>query len=152
MLIVGEYIWAGCQGLGTEEFLCWTNKVAFVAFCGSLKDFKWGVRSNIENLPAMQETRVWSLGPEDPLEKGMVTHSSMLAWRIPWTEEPEELQSTGLRSWTLLFHFKDDMIFDRTITIAVVCRMCWSNGRLGGIGLTRRLITMATNKLRVTKW
>ena len=45
----------------------------------------------------MQETQVQSLGPEDPLEKEMATHSSILAWRIPWTEEPGELQSTGLQ-------------------------------------------------------
>ena len=45
----------------------------------------------------MQETRVWSLGQEDPLEKGMATHSSILAWRIPWTEEPGGLQSMGLQ-------------------------------------------------------
>ena len=43
----------------------------------------------------MQETWVWSLGGEDPLEKGMATHSSILAWRIPWTEEPGGLQSMG---------------------------------------------------------
>ena len=42
----------------------------------------------VKNPPAMQETRVQSLGWEDPLEKGMATHSSILAWRIPWTEEP----------------------------------------------------------------
>ena len=42
----------------------------------------------VKNLPAMQETRVWSLGREDPLEKEMATHSNSLAWRIPWTEEP----------------------------------------------------------------
>ena len=41
----------------------------------------------VKNLPAMQETQVPSLGQEDPLEKGMATHSSILAWRIPWTEE-----------------------------------------------------------------
>ena len=46
-----------------------------------------------KNLPAMQETRVWSLAREDPLEKGMAIHSSILAWRIPWTEEPGGLQS-----------------------------------------------------------
>ena len=50
-----------------------------------------------KNLPAMQETRVQSLGGEDPLEKGMATHSSILAWKIPWTEELGGLQSTGLR-------------------------------------------------------
>ena len=50
----------------------------------------WGFPggSDGKNLPAMQETQVWSLGREDPLEKGMVTHSSILAWRIPQTEEP----------------------------------------------------------------
>ena len=42
----------------------------------------------VKNLPAIQESQVQSLGPEDPLEKGMVPHSSILAWRIPWTEEP----------------------------------------------------------------
>ena len=47
----------------------------------------------VKNLPAMQETRVQSLGQEDPLEKGMVTHSSILAWRIPWTEDSSRLYS-----------------------------------------------------------
>ena len=42
----------------------------------------------VKNLPIMQETQVQTLGQEDPLEKGMATHSSILAWRIPWTEEP----------------------------------------------------------------
>ena len=49
----------------------------------------------IENLAAVQETRVQSSGWEGPLEKGMVMHSSILAQRIPWTEEPSGLQSTG---------------------------------------------------------
>ena len=49
----------------------------------------------VENLPAMQETRAQSLGQEDPLEKEIATHSSILAWRIPWTEEPDGLQSVG---------------------------------------------------------
>ena len=53
------------------------------------------VAQRLKPLPAMRETRVWSLGWEDPLEKGMATHSSILAWRIPWTEEPGGLQSTG---------------------------------------------------------
>ena len=51
----------------------------------------------IKNLPAMQETQVQSLGQEDPLEKGMITHSRILAWRIPWTEEAGGLQSMGLQ-------------------------------------------------------
>ena len=54
------------------------------------------VAQMINNLPAMQETWVWSLGWEDPLEKGMATHSSILVWRIPWTEETGGLQSAGL--------------------------------------------------------
>ena len=49
----------------------------------------------IKNLPAMQETLVPSLGQEDSLEKGIATHSSTLAWKIPWTEEPGRLQSMG---------------------------------------------------------
>ena len=53
------------------------------------------VAQMIKNLPAMRETQVWSLGWEDPLEDGMATHSSILAWRIPWTEETGGLQSTG---------------------------------------------------------
>ena len=47
----------------------------------------------VKNLPTMQEIQVQSLGQEDPLEKGMATHSSILAWRIPWTEDPGRLQS-----------------------------------------------------------
>ena len=49
----------------------------------------------VKNLPSMQETQVQSLGWEDSLEKEMATHSSILAWRIPWTEEPGGLQSIG---------------------------------------------------------
>ena len=55
------------------------------------------VAQSIKNLPAMQETQVQPLGWEDPLEKGMATHSSILAWRIPWTEDPGKLQSMGLQ-------------------------------------------------------
>ena len=49
----------------------------------------------VKNPPAMQETKVQSLSQEDPLEKEMVTHSSILAWRIPWAEEPDRLQFMG---------------------------------------------------------
>ena len=57
----------------------------------------------IKNLPAMQETQVQSLGQEDPLEKEMAIHSSILAWEIPWTEEPGGLQSIGSQeSWIQL--------------------------------------------------
>ena len=53
----------------------------------------------VKNLPAMQETWVRSLGREDSLEKGMATHSSILAWRIPWTEEPGGLHGVT-KNWT----------------------------------------------------
>ena len=56
----------------------------------------------VKNLPAMQETPIQSLGWEDPLQKGMAIHSSILACRIPWTEEPGRLQSMGSHSQTLL--------------------------------------------------
>ena len=55
---------------------------------------------SVKNLPAMQETQVPSLGREDPLKKGMATHSSILAQEIPWTEEPGELHSMGSQSQT----------------------------------------------------
>ena len=56
------------------------------------------VAQMVMNLPAMQETQVQSLGSEDPLEKGMTTHSSILAWRIPWTKDPGGLHSMGSQS------------------------------------------------------
>ena len=60
------------------------------------------VAQTVKNLPAMQETRVRSLGLDNPLEKGMATHSSILAWRIPCSEKPGGLQSMGSQSWTKL--------------------------------------------------
>ena len=62
-----------------------------VPLCASL------VAQMLKNSPAMQETWVQSLGREDPLEKGMATHSSILAWRIPWTETPGGLWSIALQ-------------------------------------------------------
>ena len=53
------------------------------------------VAQMIKNLPAMQETQVQSLSREDPLERDMATHSSILAWKVPWTEEPDGLQTMG---------------------------------------------------------
>ena len=53
------------------------------------------VAQMVKSLPAVQETQLQSLGREDPLEEEMATHSSILAWRIPWTEEPGGLQSMG---------------------------------------------------------
>ena len=64
----------------------------------------------LKHLPPMWETQVRSLGQEDPLEKEMATHSSILAWRIPWTEELGRLQSTGLQrvghDWVTSLHFQ----------------------------------------------
>ena len=69
------------------------------AFSKHIEDFPGD--SVVKNLPAMQEMWVQSLGQEDPLEKEMVTHSSIFAWEIPWTEEPDRLQSMGSqKSWT----------------------------------------------------
>ena len=76
-------------------------------FCKLIMPF---MAQMVENLPAMQENQAWSLGQEDPLEKGMATHSSILAWRIPWTEECRELQSMGSQrvghNWATNTHLK----------------------------------------------
>ena len=64
----------------------------------------------VNNLPAMQETWVQPLGREDPLEKGMATHSSILAWRIPWTKKPGGLQPMGLQ------RFRHDWVTKHTHT------------------------------------
>ena len=75
-----------------------------------VKDFPSG--SVVKNLPVMQETRVQPLGQEDTLEEGMATHSSFLAWRIPWTEEPGGLQSMGSQRAghdRVTFTFKDKL-------------------------------------------
>ena len=76
----GGSVWTGCFSLGSNFIIC--IKTDYVA-------------QTVKNLSAMQETRVWSLGWENPLEKGMTTHSSILAWRSPWTEESGGLQSMG---------------------------------------------------------
>ena len=69
----------------------WSLSSSFLAPWASL------VGQRVTNLPAVQETGVWPLGWEDPLEEGIATYSSILVWRIPWTEEPGGLQSTGLQ-------------------------------------------------------
>ena len=70
------------------------NKIIHIYVCIYIASL---VAQRLKCLPPMQETRVRSLGREDPLEKEMVTHFSILAWRIPWTEEPGGLQSMGLQ-------------------------------------------------------
>ena len=73
----------------TQLMITFKNTVSTLKHIASL------VAQRLKRLPAMWETWVRSLGWEDPLEKEMATHSSILAWRIPWTEEPGGLQSTG---------------------------------------------------------
>ena len=80
-MIPGSGRFAG-EGIGYPLQYSWTSLVTQM----------------VKNLPAIKPaTQVQSLGWEDPLEEGMATHSSVLAWRIPWTEEPGGLQSTGLQ-------------------------------------------------------
>ena len=59
----------------------------------------------LKRLPAMRDTRVQSLGQEDPLEKEMAIHSSILAWRIPWTEKPSKLSPRGRKEWDVTERF-----------------------------------------------
>ena len=76
----------------------------------------------VKNPPAMWETWVQSLGWEDPLEKGMATHSSILAWRITWKEEPGRLQSMGWQSLTRLsnFHLElESTLFSHQLEIGI---------------------------------
>ena len=67
---------------------------------GGPRSFPGG--SVVKNPPAVQETQVPSSGWEDPLEEDMATHARVLAWRIPWSEEPAGIQSIGCQSWTQL--------------------------------------------------
>ena len=104
--------------------------------------FLWGplVAQKLKRLPAMRETWVRSLGREDPLEKEMATYSSILAWRIPWTEEPGGLQSTGLQrvrhDWATSLHFTSLWLFFSIglpwwLRICLQCRRSGFHPRLG---------------------
>ena len=91
----GEGNLACCSPLGhkescTTEWVNWTEQNRYIF----LK-----IAQTVKNLHAMQETWVWALGWDDPLEKGMATHSSILAWRIPWTEEPGGYSPWGCKEW-----------------------------------------------------
>ena len=77
------------------------------------------VAQTVKNLPTRQETWVQSLGQEDPLEMGMVTHSSILAWRIPWTEEPGWLQSIGLQRLKQLVRMHNSS----KVILFIVCKL-----------------------------
>ena len=86
--------WKQCQTL----FFGAPKSLQMVIAAMELKDtysLDFLVAQTVKRLPTMWETWVQSLGWEDPLEKGMATHSSTLAWKIPWTEEPGGLQSVG---------------------------------------------------------
>ena len=78
-------------------FTLWVTREAHIPRRGVAKSSYWAslVAQGLKRLHGMWETQVWSLGWEDPVEKEMATHSSILAWRIPWMEEPGWLQSTG---------------------------------------------------------
>ena len=83
--------------------LFWLLLHCDIIWTRSIMDFL--VAQMVKCLPAMLKTWVWSLGQEDPLEKEMATHSSTLAWKIPWTEWPGRLQSGVAKSWTRLSFF-----------------------------------------------
>ena len=84
------------------------------------------VDKRVKCLPVMQETQVWSLGQEDPLEKEMATHSSILAWRIQWTEEPGRLQPTGSQ------RVGHDWVTSLTFTIGQWVQMKQTSGESSG--------------------
>ena len=92
------------------------------------------VAQKVKSLPAMQKTWVQSLGQEDPLEKGMATHSSIIAWEIPWTEESGKLQSIGCGesdtteqlTLSLFFVYKSELISRGTSLVVQRLRLCTS--------------------------
>ena len=89
--------------------------------------FDWTslVAQMVKRLPTMWETQVQSLGREDPLEKEITTHSSILAWKIPWTEEPGRLQSMGLRSRTRLSDFRSfHFLIGLFVFLVLGCMSC----------------------------
>ena len=94
------------------------------------------VAQMVKNLSAMWETQVRSLGQEDPLEKGMATHSSILAWRIPWTEEPSRLQSKGSQrvghDWVMLLYLK--WIINKDLTCGALVSVMWQPVWEGSLG------------------
>ena len=77
--------WAAVHGVAKSQTQLSNEHIAYASL----------VAQTVKRLPAMQETQVRSLGQEDPLEKEMATHSSILAWEMPWTEEPGRLPSKG---------------------------------------------------------
>ena len=87
-------MWVSCRQHIYGSYFC-IHSTTLRLLVGAFNPFTFKVIIDIKHLPAMQETWVRSLGRENALEKEMATHSSILAWRIPWTEEPGGLQSMG---------------------------------------------------------
>ena len=93
----------------SNPILCFYSAPCTFSVCSVSKDpGVFLVAQTVKKLPAMQETQVWSLGWEDPLEKGMATHSRILAWKTPWTEESGGPQSTVLQrvghDWAIKYY------------------------------------------------
>ena len=120
----------------------------------SANSYFQGVFQMVKNLPAMQKIGVESMGWEDPLEKGMVTQSSILAWKIPWTEEPGGLQSMGLQrvrhNWAInTFTFKHVTVSDGIYTEGVF----WPGSFLCGTGMGRgEEDSLVRPKLSLVAW
>ena len=95
-----------CQNMEATETEEWINKMWYVCVCMCVCVYSAIPHSSVVNLPAMQDTWVWFLGWEDPLQKEMATYSSILAWRIPWTEETGRLQSPGLQESDMTYWLK----------------------------------------------
>ena len=83
----------------------WKESVQFLKYSSSyVKILAFPVAQMVKNLPAKRKTQIQSLDREDPLEKGMATHSRILTWRIPWTEEPGGLQPMDRGAWRATAH------------------------------------------------
>ena len=98
-----------------HQFLTVTNRnsITLLFTASHLLYSIFYLAQRLKCLPGMRETRVRSLGQEDPLEKEMAAHSSTLAWRVPWTEEPGRLQSMGLQRighWATSLHFIPNLL------------------------------------------
>ena len=90
----GKSTGVGCHCFLRHTDYLHTKNDEYLLYTDTRFGLPWWLKS-LKNSPAMQQTQFWSLGWEDPLQMGTATHSSILACRIPWTEEPGELQSTG---------------------------------------------------------
>ena len=94
-------VWV-CIYFKIREIIIWYYILEYFFYVEVFNSGAFLLAQMVKNLSAMQETQVQSLGQEDPLEKGIATNFSILAWRIPWTEEPGGLKSMGLQSWRQL--------------------------------------------------